>query len=146
MEKSRTFGKIIEEEDIEEDKEEDQKIIITMRCVDMASPTSDVDIVPCSECGETTWLSAGSRNVKFDKIICEQCFFKSGKHKEEDYCACVTEKCLNDALAALYSLGINITKEEMIRRMEEKIGKKLEIINREKDEKQIEKKNKRYMK
>ena len=125
--KNGTVGKTIEEED--------QKVVITMRCIDMTSPTSDVDKVPCSECGEMTWLSVSSREMKFDKIICEACFFKSGKHKDEDYYACVTEECLNDALAALESYGIKTTKEEMVRRMEEKIGKKLKIVKPEKEKK-----------
>lgn len=132
MGKNGTIGKTIEE---------DQKVIITMRCIDMASPTSDVDKAPCSECGEITWISTSFRKMKFDKIICENCFFKSGKHKDEDYCACSTEECLNDALAALESRGIRTTKEEMVRRMEEKIGKRLQIV-KPKKEKKIKIKNK----
>lgn len=115
-----------------EKTEKDQKVIITMRCIDMTSPTSDVDKAPCSECGEITWISTSFRKIKFDKIICENCFFKSGKHKDEDYYAYSTEECINDALAALESLGIKTTKEEMIRKMEEKIGKKLKIVKTEK--------------
>ena len=108
-------------------QKDDQKVVITMRCIDMASLTSDIDKVPCAECGEMTWLSISFRKMKVDKIICERCFFKSEKRKDEDYCACVTEECLNDALALLESRGIMTTKEEMIRRMEEKIGKKLAV-------------------
>ncbi len=109
-------------------KIDDQKIIITMRCIDMASPTAEVDKIPCSECGEMTWISAMSRKVKFDKIICEPCFFKNRKYEDEDYCACVTEECLNDAFITLENRGIKTTKEEMVKRMEEKIGKKLKIV------------------
>src|SRR3990167_1424555 len=119
MRKNGTVGKTIEE---------DQEIIVTMRCIDMASPTSDVDKVPCSECGEMTWLSVSGRKMKFDKIICESCFFKSGKHKDGDYHAYVTNECLNEAFTTLESRGIRTTKEEMIRRMEEKIGKKVKIV------------------
>lgn len=108
--------------------EKDENVVITMRCIDMASPTSDIDKVPCSECGEITWISTSFRGKKIDKIICENCFFKSGKYKDEDYYACVTEECLNDAFTVLESRGIMTTKEEMIMIMEEKIGKKLKII------------------
>lgn len=108
--------------------EKDENVVITMRCIDMASPTSDIDKVPCSECGEITWISTSFRGKKIDKIICENCFFKSGKYKDEDYYACVTEECLNDAFTVLESRGIMTTKEEMIMIVEEKIGKKLKII------------------
>lgn len=113
---------------IEKTIEKDQNVVITMRCIDMASPTSDVDKVPCSECGEITWISTSFRGKKVDKIICESCFFKSGKHKDEDYHACVTEECLNEAFVTLESRGIKTTKEEMVRRMEERVGKKLKIV------------------
>lgn len=126
MGKNGTVGRTIEE---------DQKVIVTMRCIDMASPTSDVDKVPCSECGEMTWLSASSRKMKFDKIICDPCFFKSGKYKDEDYHAYVTEECLNDAFTTLESHGVMATKEEMVRKIEEKIGKKIKIVKPKKEKK-----------
>jgi predicted RNA-binding Zn-ribbon protein involved in translation (DUF1610 family) len=113
---------------VEKKMDEDQKVLVTMRCIDMVSPSSDVDKVPCSECGEMTWLSASSRNIKFDKIICDSCMIKSGKYKYEDYYACVTEECINDALELLGGRGIKTTKEEMVRMMEEKIGKRLKIV------------------
>jgi predicted RNA-binding Zn-ribbon protein involved in translation (DUF1610 family) len=112
--------------------EDDQTVIVTMRCIDMASPRYDTVKVPCSKCGEMTWLSASSRNMKFDKIICEPCFFKDEKHKDGDYNAYVTEESLNDAFIALENRGIKTTKEEMIRKMEEKIGKKLTVTKLEK--------------
>jgi len=124
------MGKDVEKEKGVEKTEQDESVVITMRCIDMSSPTSEVDKVHCSECGEITWISTSFRGHKIDKIICEKCFFESGKHKEEDYCPCVTEECLNDAFIALESRGIMTTKEEMIRRMEEKIGKKLKIVER----------------
>lgn len=127
MGKNGTVGKKIEEEE-----EEDQTVIMTVRCIDMASPTSGTTKVPCSECGEMTWLSASSRNIKFDKIICDRCFFKSGKHKDKDYHGCVTEECLNDALEALERRGIKTTKEEMIITMEDHIGKEVNIIHKKK--------------
>ena len=119
------MGKDVVEEMGKDVVEENRKIVITMRCIDMASPTSDIDKVPCVECGEMTWLSTSfrKRKIKIDKIICNPCFEK--KHKDEDYCVYVTEECLNDAFEALENYGIRTTKEEMIRRMEEKIGKKL---------------------
>jgi predicted RNA-binding Zn-ribbon protein involved in translation (DUF1610 family) len=121
MDKNGIVGKTIEE---------DQKVLVTMRCIDMVSPTSDVDKVPCSECGEMTWLSAASRKIKFDKIICDPCMFKSGKYKDEDYCACVTEECINDALELLGGRGIKTTREEMVKKMEDKIGKRLKIVKK----------------
>ncbi len=115
--------------------EKDESVVITMRCIDMASPTSDVDKTSCSECGEITWISTSFRGKKIDKIICENCFFKSGKHKDQEYYPCVTEECLNDAFTALERRGIKTTKEDMIRRMEDKIGKKLKIIKPKKEKK-----------
>jgi hypothetical protein len=125
------------EKDVKKEKgvEKDESVVIAMRCIDMASPTSDVDKGQCSECGEITWISTSFRGKKIDKIICENCFFKSGKHKDEDYHACVTEECLNDAFIALESRGIKTTKEEMVRRMEENIGKKLKIVKPKKEKK-----------
>lgn len=109
----------------DDQKEDDQKIIVTMRCADMSFPSHGSVKVPCSECGDITWLSVSSRKIKFDKIICEKCFSKNEKNKHEDYCACVTEECLKDAFVTLERHGIKTTKEEMIRRIEKKIGKKL---------------------
>ena len=122
--KAEKCSKREESQKEESQKEDDRKVVITMRCIDMASPTSNVDKVPCSECGEMTWLSPSFRKMKVDKIICNPCF---EKYKDKDYHARVTEECINDALASLESRGIRTTKEEMIRRMEEKIGKKLAV-------------------
>lgn len=116
-----------------EKTKKDENVVITMRCIDMSSHTSNVDKVPCSECGEITWISTSFRGKKIDKIICENCFFKRERYKDEDCCPCTTEGCLNEAFAALESLGVKTTKEEMIRRMEEKIGKKLKIVKTVKD-------------
>lgn len=110
-------------------EDQEESAIVTVRCTDMIRPVSDAVKVPCSDCGEIVWLSLSSRNIKFDKIICEQCFFNNEKQKDEDYSACITEDCINDALKSLERRGVNTTKEELIKKTEEKIGKKLTIVD-----------------
>jgi hypothetical protein len=116
--------------------EKDETVLVTVRCIDMAAPTSEVDRKACSECGEMTWVSFSSRNQKFDKILCEPCFFKSDKFKDKDFTAHVTEKCLNSALEILENRGIRTTKEEMVKNLESNIGKKLEIERQKKKRKE----------
>lgn len=108
--------------------EKDQSIVITMRCIDMVPRTSNIDKVPCSECNEMTWISTSFRDKKVDKIICEHCFLKSGRHKDEDYHACVTEECIIEALSQLENSGLKTTRKEMVKKMEKKIGKKIIVI------------------
>lgn len=132
MDNNRTIGKMIEDDHCR--KEDDQNVVVTMRCTDIKSPAYGSVKVPCSECGEITWLSTSSRNIKFDKIICQQCFYKDKKYKDEECRVCVTEECINDVLISLERLGIKTTKEDMIKKMEEKIGKKL-VVTELKDKK-----------
>lgn len=109
-------------------EEEDTQVVVTIRCIDMASPISNVDKVPCSECGEMTWVSVSFRNKKIDKVVCEPCFFKNDIYKHKDSHACVTEECLNEAFNWAKQSGYKVTKEDMIKNMEEKIGKKLTVV------------------
>jgi len=112
---------------------EDQVIVLTMRCIDMAPSSYDLEKRPCAECGEMTWLSGSWRGKKVDKIVCTECFYKSKEYKNGDYTANVTEECLEDAKNwARRNLSTKKTDEEikarMIEIMENKTGKKLKII------------------
>lgn len=112
------------------DKEE--IIVITMRCIDMAASCDNIDTMRCAECGEMTWLSTSWREKKIDKVICESCFGK-GKYQDGDYSANVTENCLNDAIKIIREhYGMAKTekeiREKMIKIMENKLGKKINII------------------
>lgn len=115
---------------------EDQIIVITMRCINMAPSSYDIEKVPCSECGEMTWLSSSWKGKKIDKITCTECFYKSEEYKSGNYTANVTEECLEDAKNwARRNLNIKKTDEEikteMMNVMKKKIGKKINIIGKE---------------
>jgi len=112
---------------------EDQIIVITVKCVDMAHPSYDSEKRPCEDCGEMTWLSSSWKEKKIDKIICTECFYNSKEYKSGDYSANVTEECLEDAKNwARRNLGIKKTDQEiktrMVETIENKMGKKLKII------------------
>lgn len=114
-----------------DDKEE--IIVITMRCIDVAASCSDIDKIKCEECGEMTWLSVSWRGKKIDRVVCKPCFEKD-KYKNSGYSACVSKRCLDDALKHLkLTENLDGTDEEikkrMITYMEEKMGKKVTITD-----------------
>lgn len=106
--------------------EDDTIIVMTVRCIDMAAPTDNIDKIPCSECGEMTWISTSFRGKKIDKIVCKPCYAKI-YNKDKEYIACTTQECIDDAFEWARQHGINTTKEEMIMKMEDKIGKRIKI-------------------
>lgn len=114
----------------------DQIAVITMRCINMAPSGCDVEKRPCTKCGEMTWLSSSWKGKKIDKIICAECFYKSNEYKGDDHSVNVTEECLEEAKNwAKSRLNIKKTdeeiKSEMMKIMEDKIGKKLTITRKE---------------
>lgn len=113
--------------------DEDQVIVITMRCADMAPSSYDLEKRLCEDCGEMTWLSSSWKGKKIDKIVCTKCFYNSKEYKSGDYTANVTEECLEDAKNwARRNLHTKKTDKEiktrMVEIMENKVGKKLKII------------------
>lgn len=115
--------------------DEDQVVVLTMRCIDMAPSSRDVDKALCSECGEMTWLSCSWKGKKIDKIVCTECFYNSKEYKSGDYSASVTEECLEESKDwARRHLNIKKTDEEiktqMIEIVEDKIGKEIKIIQK----------------
>ena len=106
-------------------------IVVTARCIDMAASCEDIDRVPCTECGEITWLSSSWRGKKIDKIVCGACFEK-GKYKNKDHSVNVTEECLNDAAKFVKenygrSRSDKEVKKIMMDIMEKRIGRKINI-------------------
>ncbi len=106
--------------------EEDIIVVMTVRCIDMAATTENIDKIPCTECGEMTWISTSFRGKKIDKIVCKPCYDKI-YHNEKEYFACTTQECLDEAFEWAKQHGINITKEEMVMKMEDNIGKSIKI-------------------
>lgn len=113
----------------------DEIVVITVRCIDMASPRNDSDKIKCDICGEMTWVSHSWRGKKIDKIICENCFYNSEEFKKDEFKANVTSKSLQeytDWARRYYHISSFITDEEIkndiLRRFEMKIGKKIKII------------------
>lgn len=106
--------------------EEDIIVVMTVRCIDMAAPTENIDKKPCTECGEMTWISTSFRDKNIDKIVCQPCYNKIYP-KEKEYIACVTQECIDEAFEWAKRHGINTTKEEMIMNMEDQIGKSIKI-------------------
>jgi hypothetical protein len=114
--------------------EEEEIIVVTTRCIDMAASCSDIDKIKCSECGEMTWLSSSWRGKRIDRAVCQHCFEGKDKYKKSDYSAYVTNSCLNDALKQLketvHPKGTDeAIKKRMIRYIEEAIGKKIAITD-----------------
>lgn len=110
----------------------DKIVVVTKRCIDISSYDSDVDKRPCSECGEITWLSNSWRGKKIDRIICDQCFFKSKEYEKGDYIPSATEECLEQAVQWVRDhFDTKETdeeiKEKIIKTVESKIGKKIEL-------------------
>lgn len=110
----------------DKDSKDREIVVVTMRCIDMASPGYDVDKVPCAECGEITWLSRDFRGQKIDKILCLPCF--EGKHGDDECVALAKEQSIESAISLLNDRGIRATKEELIKVVEEKLGKKITIV------------------
>ena len=116
--------------------DEDQVVVLTMRCIDMAPSIDNIEKVPCSECGEMTWLSGSWKGKKIDKIVCIKCFYKSKEYKSGDYTASVTEECLEEA-KDYAKRNLNIEKltdkeikTEIVVTVEEEIGKEIKIIQK----------------
>ena len=114
-------------------KDKEEIIVVTARCTDVAASCGDIDKVPCTGCGEMTWLSNSWRGKKIDKIICVHCFKNSEKYKGSDCSANVTERCISDAVEWAKKNHCpertrKEIREEMIRIMEEKMGRKIKIV------------------
>lgn len=127
-EEKNSEGKSRSEEKI---SNEDLVVVLTVRCIDTSSPIHEVDRVPCSICGEMTWISRSFRGKKIDKIICTQCFPKNNRNG--DYRACATQECIDEAFNLLKSRGYDVTKEEIVEKIENNIGKKVDILDLEKE-------------
>lgn len=116
--------------------DEDQIVVLTIRCIDMAPSSDDVKKAPCSTCGEMTWLSSSWKGKKIDKIICSECFYKSKEYKNGDYSASVTEECLEGAKDWVRrNLNLeNLTDKEIkagiVEVMEGEIRKEIKIIEK----------------
>lgn len=113
-------------------KEKNEIVVVTARCMDISAYYDDIDKMPCSECGEMTWLTSSWRGRKIDKVICGHCF-ESGKFKNIDYSANVTEECLNNAIKAIREhYGRTETDKELKKKaieiLEKQIGKKINIV------------------
>lgn len=113
--------------------EKDEVAVITVRIIDMASPSDDTEKRLCSLCGEMTWLSNNWKGKKIDKIICEKCFYYSEEYKKKEINPKVTEECLESAIKKIRRLyDLKETDEEIKDRLmiefEKKIGKKIEIL------------------
>ena len=122
----------------EVDEETDETIIITVRCIDMASPRSDSDKIKCDMCGEMTWISHSWKSwkgKKIDKVICEKCFYNSEQFKNNKFGAGITSENLQeyvDWAREYYNIPSFITdkeiKDDILRKFGKKIGKKINIM------------------
>ncbi len=83
--------------------DKDQVTVLTVRCIDMAPPLHEVDKIPCSECGEMTWISKSFKEKKIDKITCTKCFYDGDVYKSGDYSANVTEETVEEVIKYIRS-------------------------------------------
>lgn len=104
---------------------EDKIVVISVRVIDMANPAPGTWTIPCDECEELTWISGLWKDRKFDGVVCEPCWFKNYKNRE--HVACTSEEILQLSLKTLGDRGVNVTKEELIKMLEFKIGKEIKI-------------------
>ncbi len=100
--------------------------VVTVRVIDLANPVPGTWTIPCDECGELTWISGIWKNKKIDKVVCEPCFFKN--YKDGDYTACAFEENIEQALEWFRGRGMDVTREELIKNIEIKLGKEMKII------------------
>lgn len=105
---------------------EDKTAVVTKRVIDLANPVPGTWIIPCDECGELTWISGIWKNKKIDKVVCEPCWLT--KYKDGDNVACTTEEIIQLALKVLRGRGINVTREKLIKNLENIIGREIKII------------------
>lgn len=103
----------------------EKTMVVTLRVIDSAIHLPDSWTIPCGDCGELTWISSAWKNKKIDKVICKQCFFE--KYKDGDYVACTNDEIIQNVLKALGDMGINVTKEEVLKKTGIKIGKEIHI-------------------
>ncbi len=105
---------------------ENKTMVITMRVIDLANPSPGAWTIPCDECGELTWISGLWKEKKMDRVVCGHCWLT--KYKDRDYVACTNEETIRLALNVLRGRGINVTREKLIKDLENKIGKQITII------------------
>ena len=124
---ARYMGEIVVLPDKKEGREkmEDKTTVVTMRVIDLANPVPGTGTRPCDECGELTWISGLWKYKKIDQVVCKPCWLT--KYKNRDYVACTNEETIQQALDVLRGRGINVTREEMIEKLEIEIGKEIKI-------------------
>ena len=121
--------KLDHKDDIAKENEDEEVIVVTARCSDIAPHFEDIDQIPCSKCGEMTWLSNSWRGKRIDKIICEPCF-ENEKYEDNDYSFRVTEKCLDDAIEVIHSHydkkgSYDSIRKKIIDKMERRLGRQI---------------------
>lgn len=104
---------------------EDKITVVTLRVIDFANPVPGAWTRPCDDCGELTWISGLWKGKQIDQVVCKHCWLT--KHKDEDYVACTNEETIQQALEMLRGSGIDITREELIEKLEIEIGKEIKI-------------------
>jgi hypothetical protein len=53
--------------------EDDEKVLITLRCVDVKNVIVGNRKDKCGRCKEDVWISPSSENMPFSSIICSRC-------------------------------------------------------------------------
>lgn len=105
---------------------EDKTLLITMRVIDLANHVAGTWTKPCDECGELTWISDIWKGKQIDRVVCKPCWLT--KYKEGDYVACTNEETIQQALEVLRGRGINVTREDIIEKLEIEIGKEIKVV------------------
>ena len=112
--------------------DDDEIIVVTARCIDVAACRDNTDKKPCIDCGEMVWLSHSWKGKKIDKVICEHCFEKE-KYQNHDYSAHISDEVMDDVTEIIKRRGSQLPddeiKEMMIKVLESRIGKKVNITN-----------------
>lgn len=115
------------------EEEENEVTVVTMRCIDMSAPHFDSWKSVCHVCGEMTWISASWKDKRIDRIVCEPCWFSKCKDRE-NVNVCVTERNLNEFLEWCKRHNKRSTREEAIKLMEWRTGKKIKIVKNSEEE------------
>lgn len=109
-------------------EEKEEMAVVTIRCIDMPVPHVDSWKRKCDICGEMTWISASWKGKQVDKVVCEPCWFANYKDRE-DYNIYITQKNLDEFLEWCERNNKKSSKEEAIRLMELRTGKKIKILS-----------------
>ena len=117
--------------DKDKEKEDDTVVVVSFGCQFIDKPIPGSLIRNCDDCGTDVWIAPSWQGKKIDRIVCMKCYEEnvgenSYKGKKEDIVTCISEEQIKEF--NLYSKqrnGYTMTKDEILRALEKKLGRKV---------------------